>query len=278
MSRLIINPIGGLGNRMRAISSGVSLCQDLQIDYEIVWPLNNELNCPFDYLFEQSEKIPQVSNVTNIIDLYLYDFPRKKNFFLSPLFQKGKYSVKLSDEKTLLDYIDNPLSLKNFLRGIQGNILVRSGLSFYKFKEDLYLQLFHPREYIVTNAISRIGNVRGNCIGLHIRRSDNLMSIKHSPLDLFINAMDKEIDVDQDVSFYLATDSEQVRNNLLNRYGKRIIYSTGPVSRKTQAGIQEALTEMVVLSMCSKIYGSYWSSFSEAAALLGGVSLMQLSV
>ncbi len=56
----------------------------------------------------------------------------------------------------------------------------------------------------------------------------------------------------------------------------RIVSHDATVTRQTAAGIRDALTDMTALSLCDRIYGSYWSSFSEAAAMMGGKPFTQL--
>lgn len=52
MDRLLISPVGGLANRMRAIASGISLAQNLGVsDVEVAWPVNSDLFCRFEELF-----------------------------------------------------------------------------------------------------------------------------------------------------------------------------------------------------------------------------------
>ena len=43
MTKIIINPIGGLANRMRCIASGIALAMETGSDYEVVWAVNDEL-------------------------------------------------------------------------------------------------------------------------------------------------------------------------------------------------------------------------------------------
>ena len=51
---------------------------------------------------------------------------------------------------------------------------------------------------------------------------------------------------------------------------------TESISRTTQQGMVDALVDLVCLSRTPKIFGSYWSSFSETAAALGETELIVL--
>lgn len=276
MPEVLLNPVGGLANRMRAMASGLNLCSDLNISCEIVWPVNKELHCCFEKLFKCVDNIT-VKNINNLEDLYFYDSPRKKNLYLSRLFQKSKYSTILTDEILIHDnYIDDPSLFLKIKTSKYNKVLIRSGLEFYNFDNKFYRKLFQPHQYIENMAISRLNNYDGACIGLHVRRSDNIISISNSPLYLFFDAIESEIEKNDNARFYLATDSDDVKDILFKRYGSRLSFSQDSANRNTEKGIIEALVEMITLSKCSKIYGSYWSSYSEAAALLGEIPLIQL--
>lgn len=62
-------------------------------------------------------------------------------------------------------------------------------------------------------------------IGVHIRRTDNLASIRQSPIELFYQKLDEKIKEDGKVAIYLATDSEEVKREMKERYGDRIFCS-----------------------------------------------------
>ena len=49
---IIIQPSGGLCNRMRVINSGWQLAQERKERLLVLWNCNSELNCPFEDLFQ----------------------------------------------------------------------------------------------------------------------------------------------------------------------------------------------------------------------------------
>lgn len=278
MKKIILSPTGGLANRMRSIISATVLSRKLNRECKVVWALNNELNCRYDDLFETTSVTPAVENISSFRDLFFYADPRKKNMYMARLFQAGQYALKLSDEIGLSQYIDNPSMLEKVVDNAKGDVLIRSGIVFYDFDPDTYRSVFVPKLHIIEAARSRVDYGDNRFIGLHIRRTDNIVSTRNSPLRLFIEAMDMEIADDSSVRFYLATDDQSVKRELVDKYGDRIVTSYGPINRNTSDGIKEALTEIIALSYCSKIYGSYWSSFSEAAAIISGKSFIQLKI
>lgn len=279
MDKLIISPVGGLANRMRAVAAGVSLSRKLGMGLpEIVWPVNNDLFCDFESLFESELINGYVVTISSRRDLFFYDVSRKKNLFLANLLQAGRYGLKLTDLDRLPLFEGKPELLENEVRSNRKPVLIRSGVEFYSFSKELYRSLFVPKKDFFDAAEERLHCGKGNIIGLHIRRTDNEISIKHSPLRLFIEAVEREISENKDVMFYLASDDAGVKAEMKERFGGKIIVSDKPTVRNSADGIKEALTEMLTLSLCRKVYGSYWSSFSEAAALLGDTTLAQLKI
>lgn len=273
---LIINPIGGLANRMRAIASGVALASDLKLPCKIIWPVNSDLRSRFDRLFEDSDLLPEIKHISPLEDLLKYDDPRRKNFYLSRVTRAGRFALILSDNTGLYQTADDYADVRRKVEEANGDVLIRSGIEYYPFQDSLYRDLFTVRPELLAAAEERIKGDR--MIGLHIRRTDNAMAILYSPLRLFIDVMDREISEDPAVKFYLASDSEDVKKELTDRYGERVVYSRRPTDRDSEEGIREAVVELTALSLCDKIYGSFWSSFSEAAARIGGKEFAQLKL
>jgi len=111
-------------------------------------------------------------------------------------------------------------------------------------------------------------------VGVHVRRTDNSISIKHSPLSGFIKYMNNEIHKNNKTTFFLATDSQEVEENLKAIFPGRIhLYPKRSFDRNSPEAIKDALVDLICLSSTHKIIGSYWSSFSSAAASLGDIPI-----
>lgn len=274
MKELTICCVGGLANRMRAMAAGISLARHCNTPYKLIWPVNSDLRCEFSQLFELNPIQGNVKDISGIGDLFLYDLPRKRNAYLSPFLKLGRYDIEFHDGEELESLRERPELLVDRCMATSGKILIRSGSPFYKFDPLLYRQLFSPRPELLAQARRRV-NDRKDVIGIHIRRTDNTVAIEHSPLYLFEEAVDREIHINPDACFYLATDDPETKRYMMNKYGGRIICSDQEATRNSVKGMKEGLVEMLTLASCSKIYGTYWSSFSEAAAMLGDTTLIQ---
>ena len=222
MKTIIVQPIGGLCNRIRTIASAVKLAKKLNCKIKVLWAKDHTLNAPFHSLFEA--------------------FP---------------YSVI---EITNGSFFHRLLSL------FYKNIYLESCADIYK-DSGIY-DIFKPKMSIKNKVLSN----NREFIGLHIRRSDNEMSIKYSPTKLFLDVIEKEIENDSTVKFYLATDDLQEEKTINERFGDRICtYKKRSVDRNTEVAIVDAMIDLTNLASCKKIYGSYYSSFSDVAAIWGNI-------
>jgi hypothetical protein len=108
-------------------------------------------------------------------------------------------------------------------------------------------------------------------VGIHIRRTDNIHSIKGSPTTAFFEVMDK---YPSSTLFYVATDDIKERYALLNRYpGRLLLRATLCLERHTLEGVQGAVLDFFALARCTEILGSVSSSFSELAGMYSGIPL-----
>lgn len=110
-------------------------------------------------------------------------------------------------------------------------------------------------------------------IGIHIRRTDNVLSIRQSPLSLFVDAMQHEIEQCADVNFYVATDDNMTKEELKRKFGERILTLPAECSRTSISGMKDAVKEMWLLSRTARIYGSFYSSYSVIASQLTNIPL-----
>lgn len=156
------------------------------------------------------------------------------------------------------------------------NFLMQGGTELYTYSLDFYRNIFKPVKSIREKIEDITGMLGENYIGVHIRRTDNDMSIQHSPDTLFIKAMDDAIRSNPNVKFYLATDCEETKAKFRKLYGDRLIFNRSEADRGSTSGIIDAVTELYILSKAESIIGSYYSSFSETAAKLGGIPIFQV--
>jgi hypothetical protein len=201
----------------------------------------------------------------------LRDKPRKRNLYLSRLFQKHIYSkcIYYYDNDFEAQKDNHPASdvrLDSF-----DDIYLLACWKYWESPEMYGCIKLCPDIVQKTKAIT--STFPENIIGIHIRRTDHTYIIQHSPTELFIDAIENEIKNDSEVKFYLASDSMDEKKNLLNLYGDRIITSMKASKRNTETGIIDAFVEMNVLSRTKKIYAGD-SSFAHIASKLSGTDII----
>ena len=261
---LMLIPSGGLANRMRAIASAYTLTQQTGSDLQVVWFQDWGLKAPFNSIFVLPEQL--LLREATLTDKLLYDRARRKNLWLPTFPQRLLFERRL-DEKKIWLLNSQGFDFSEWARGH------RCYMSCYHvfgdFPDSLYSILFHPVKEVMDNVNRFRDQFSSHCIGLHIRRTDNRESINQSPTNLFIDKIKVEIDTHADTTVFLATDSDDVKNELRKLFGTRIITPNKGACRSNIEGIRGGLIDMWTLSTTQKIYGSVGSSFSTMAASIG---------
>ncbi|MDR1632106.1 MAG: hypothetical protein LBR97_04400 [Dysgonamonadaceae bacterium] len=273
-STFTLVPAGGLGNRISAICSAISFCMEKQRHLTIIWFKDKGLNCDYDKLFHLDAPIDVKIHNAKSLDFLLRDKPRKGNLWIPRFFECTMYNKCIyywgNDFEAQSD--SNPM---NDIRLDSFPKIYMMGCSIY-WENPAMFQWIKPCPEIknITNEI--VDSFPENIVGLHIRRTDSIYAIEHNPTEMFITAIESEIQRDPSVKFYLASDSMEEKEHLLHLYGNRIITSRRKVVRNTETGIIDAFVEMNVLSRTNKIYASN-STFSHIAARLSGTNVIFLN-
>lgn len=272
---LIVEPIGGLANRMRVIASALWLQKQMNCELKCIWNENYELNAPINKLLKEINGLSFI--------------PKPKRWkYLKSTNQRNNIKRHIANIVNKSLSIDYCIKQKDFTRYVWKNkINIAEVAGSYK---NLYIQTceefgdnnlefdkFEPVSDLVS-VIENIISKFSTTIGLHIRRNDNELSIKHSPLELFINQVEEEILTNRKATFYLSTDDPIVEKIFKEKFDSQIISHKKEFNRNTLKGMQDAVIDLFCLSKTLKIYGSYWSSFSDVASRIGGIELTTLKV
>jgi hypothetical protein len=237
----------GLCNRMRAMACALALSRAAKQPLRVYWFNTAALNCSYHKLFEPIEGAEVINVGTGRLRAPFSVGAMR----LKAAEQRGPYDLFLSGDK-IEEYRDH------------------GAPPFYdefKAKQNL------AREAEKTLAAIVAGGGTGRVVGVHIRRGDNDASIQVSPLDLFLKRMQREMEQDPDARFFLATDDPGTELAVTDAFPGRVTTRGKDFARNRTAGVQDALVDLQVLSKCSLVLGSYWSSFSQTAAEMGGVEL-----
>ncbi|MCR4764643.1 MAG: hypothetical protein K5856_00490 [Bacteroidaceae bacterium] len=265
---LMLIPAGGIANRMQAIASAYQLVLETGIQWQVIWFKDWALNAPFYSIFKSTIFLP-IREAKNL-DFVLYDRARQRNFFLPALPQKLLFESRIKEQEI------TPLKKQgfDFLNWAHGHRCYMSSYqTFINTPDKLYATLFHPVDEIMNKVQHNIDIFSPHTFGLHIRRTDHVESIRKSPTYLFIEKIKEEIDTHMDARFYLATDSNKVKEELLNKFGDRIITPQEEARRDNIAGIQGGVIDLWCLAATCKIYGSSGSTFSSMASRIGSTPI-----
>ena len=256
---IYIEPQAGLCNRMRAIESAYQIAKEMNKKLCIVWCCNVDCMAKFSDLFED---IPDVE-VIEIPALFgIRTTVRYQRLRIKHIMQRC-----IAVEK--LERCDgNEEVVRRFVA--QGTVYVQSFGVWYPYEKNLgFFRPVAEIEKMISFKKSEFGN---ECIGVHIRRTDNVKSITESGTDVFIERMQAEIDRNPNVTFFLASDAQHEKDTIINLFGKRIKWNEdSELKRTSKEGMRIAVKDLFLLASCDKIIGSAGSSYSEMAAEIGNV-------
>ena len=151
---ITLEPFGGLANRMRVIASGLWLMKESNQELEVIWNLNEDLNCNFDTLFNQIQDVAIIQKRKK--DFYVHHtnhpdfYKRIKAYFRNRLLGIG-YCIKERDFSKLI--WTNKISIDKISKKHK-NIFIATcqefGDNYKEFKPNLFEEtLDSKRTFIV---------------------------------------------------------------------------------------------------------------------------------
>ncbi len=265
---ITIKPYGGLGNRLRSVDSAIALSECTGKKLEVIWDSNEELNCPFSELF----KVPDNFSLKEVSTNYL---PRKINEKISIVLHALSVNYPFSYNSVLHEKDISKLKATNynFCNQEKFRKVFISINGRFLFPQDPYHYL-EPVEFIKKKVDTLTDRFTTETVGVHIRRTDNDLAIQNSPLEKFLELMDREKSSNPGIKFYLSTDSPETEQIIMDKFPDEVTVYNKELRRDKKEGIQDALIDLLCLSSTSKIIGSYWSSFSDVASEMGKVPLI----
>lgn len=268
---LTIAPDAGLGNRMYGILSALYYQKKYGINIKLVWEINMGCGIKMDELFEKNDSL-----AVNTI----YRYPISEGKIFRSAWGKLVHARQMKNRNYFssaeIDRIFQEGGEEEILKIFEQRkkILFRGNTYFTSLDNisNIADELKPSKE--IANRVEEIFQPYANkrIIGIHIRRTDNEVCILHSPTELFVAKMKEYVEEDSNTVFFLATDDETIREELGREYQliERRPFSTN-VERKSAMGMKDALVDMLCLSKCQAIVGSYASTFSKMAALIGKI-------
>lgn len=261
-------PAGGLGNRMKAIAAALELQKAVGGALQVKWFRDWGLGCRFDQLFEPIALKDFRLKEAGPLDLLLFDRPRRRNLHL-PSVPEALIFDKRMDEAATTKGMQQGFDFAAWARG--SRVWMSSNVYFMseEVPQDAF-DLFKPVVKLQRRIDAVALQLKGQAVGVHIRRTDNERSIANSPTEAFVERMRQE---PEDTRFYLATDDETVKAQLRQAFPDRIVSLPRKADRGSLQGMEDAVVEMFALSRCRRVLGSSCSTYSMTAASLGRIPL-----
>lgn len=152
----------------------------------------------------------------------------------------------------------------------RNNIYVSTGYEWYAYDPEL-ARVLMPVASIRSQIERLTKDFDAHTIGVHIRRTDNVQSKRHSTDEAFVQTMREALLHDENAHFFVATDDLELLKRLKETFPNRISsQSLTAVRRDTREGIRQAVVDLFCLARCARLIGSYWSSFTDMAAEISG--------
>ena len=137
------------------------------------------------------------------------------------------------------------------------------------------------REDLQDKVLSLTQKFKGKrVVGIHVRHFEYPLDghIRHKfgstdfSTSVFKEIMSREVEKDPDIWFYIASDNEVTKRNLVDAFKSRSIYQEDvSFVRRSEEAVQHTAIDMYVMANVSKLFCLYVSSFSLCASLLGNV-------
>jgi len=255
---ITLEPIGGLGNRMRAIDSALALADALARPLRVIWTRTDDCHCRFGAIFDP---LPGAT----VVERGWWANRALRRFEL----WSGRHSreVRQRDLHRLrgADYDFRLLESER-------SVFIQTHDRFQPARERGF-SIFAPTQPLRAEIDRLSSSFTESTIGVHIRRGDHDPSRRHSPTSAFVERISAEIACRPTARFFLATDAPDVEEELTRLFGNRIVTFRKPFDRTTEPGVQAAVVELFALARTNRLLGSFYSSFSETAAELGGIPL-----
>ena len=257
---IAIVPLSGLSNRMRSLDSAISLSKATREDLYVIWCLNQELNCRFDDLFVVPDSVKRLYHInTNCL-------AGKIGLRLIRLLFRVFFNLHLTDAN-MQEQRERGCDLEGIVRGQKIDIVAckrfHEGAS--RFADFVPIE---PLQRLIDSQFSEYSEM----VGVHLRRADGEWPIRYSPTEEFIRLMEREIRVNRDIAFFVASDSAADEKRLQKTFPNRIVtHRKRSYDRNDPIAIQDALIDLYCLSRCRKVIGSFGSSFTDTAWQLNGI-------
>lgn len=270
---LIVEPCAGLGNRLLGLASAYALAKELGRELVVIWKREAGCNIRASELFDLPMQVVEISEnglKKEPIAQLRGDREKKKWRGRASLFLECDDVERIKEQQGYEGVLEMLRKEPTVYFKTFGPVCAL-GADSYRF--------LRPGRKIEEKGAALFGRLGEHSVGVHVRRTDHTEAIANSPLSLFVERMRRELAADARTDFFVATDDAAVRDELRAALPaqKLIFNEKGIIDRDSKEGIEDAFVEMLALSKCRKILGSYNSTFSLLPSYIGDIPLEVVS-
>jgi len=260
---LTLEPIGGLGNRMRVLDSGIALSRYTGCELHIVWTIRNQMPCRFEDLFEIPAAFTTLRQVRDPQFLRWLRLRRARAAH-ARFIDIPEANQLATQGHSFVDLANSP------------GVMIRTFNRFFTNARPFAELVPAPA---IRQALEPYHALLPRMVGVHIRRQDNRQSIALSPTEQFLGKMRAELELEPATEFFLATDDLKEEALLRREFGARVhTHPKKSVRRGNRQSARDAVVDLYCLAGCRKLLGSFYSSFTDTAAAIRGIPLEIVSV
>ncbi|GAC1445797.1 MAG: hypothetical protein NVSMB52_08380 [Chloroflexota bacterium] len=270
---------GGLCNRFRGIISGILLSKALGYAYVVNWPIDKWMPVHFLELFEDAGLAFTPNRPPGV---YLFSaIAEDTHPWIRLRTPKASLACGVDGDADFRAVSPEPFMLRTYHHLAPVGV---SDCEFMRAKRRFGLSL-RPVPPIQSDVDEVSAHFDSTVVGVHIRMSDTRQywaDREYPPMQLYVSQMDSCLRDSSETRFFVSADNEGARNQLIERYGDRIMSTPGILGRDlgerySWQGQADAVVDLFCLARTRKIIGTHLSSFTYEAATLGSVPLVEVS-
>jgi len=296
--KIIVNVTSGLCNRLIPYITGLRLSKKLNAEYLVYW---DEHCGDIDYKYsgiktQYNDMFKNIEGVTFINNEKLNKYINNNNYKILKINYLQKYKNKLKDltkyDIIYFNHYVHPISTD------VDNITFTYYTEFtetYLINDNLYIneiqktfELLKPIDIIQDKINEVYSKFNDNTIGIHLRHwpdnfKPNYKELFEDNEQIRVNIMNEMIKRNNNITFFISTTDLNELTNLINIFGKRIIYFINRIGDDFEDGFYSeersksntnknnnlnGVVDLYLLSKCKLIIGDVGSSFSTNSYLL----------
>ena len=286
---IIIDTIGGLGNRLVPIFSLYRLCKIYNIKLYVIWEkyvTNTKFGVMIDcnvhlnnFLTNDDVKIIKKEEINNFKNIYFYEF--HKNYNNIDLSLLNKYDTLLIKNRFHIFGKSNE-NIKNWIPMTKEEKMYKKDNLLLDLEK--YINNFKFENSILNKVKTKEKKFKKNTLGVHIRGSDDHKDIfyRDKERDTY-NTSKNDIEhffefcnnylKKEDSCIFLMTPYKEIEDVMREKYKDKIIVNEKKNSnminnRGNEEGIKNAFVDLILFSKCETIIGTAGSSYSFLGWLL----------